>query len=90
MHVIFDNWTFDGNLDKPTFNPSVKITGKKIVVDKDGEWTGEWVRDANGNAIDDCCHYFLHAGQLNFCNDSPHSLAGQSVPLPELPSHVRD
>lgn len=26
-HVIFDSWTFDGNLEKPTFNPSAKISG---------------------------------------------------------------
>lgn len=65
-HVIFNSWAFDGNLEQPTFNPSVKITGKKAIVDDKGEWTGEWVRDAAGNAIDDCCHYFLHAGVLKF------------------------
>ncbi len=25
MHVIPTSWAFDGNLDKPTFTPSVKI-----------------------------------------------------------------
>jgi hypothetical protein len=90
MHVIFDSWSFDGNLESPTFNPSVKITGKKTVVDDKGEWTGEWVRDANGNAIDDCCHYFLHAGVLKFQTDSLHELAGQNVPLPNLPAHLTD
>lgn len=88
-HIWVPRWSFDGNLDAPTFNPSVKITGKKIVV-VDGRWTGEWVRDANGNAVDDCCHYFLHAGVLKFCSDSLHPLAGQNVPLPDLPGHVTD
>ena len=32
------------------------------------------------------CHYNLTAGVLNFCGDSTHSLAGQPVPLPPLPS----
>jgi hypothetical protein len=90
MHVIFDSWTFDGNLESPTFNPSVKITGKKVVVDQKGEWTGEWVRDASGNAIDDCCHYHLTAGVLKFCGDSKHALAGHNVPLPDLPAHLTD
>jgi hypothetical protein len=89
MHVIFDRWQFDGDLEKPTFNPSIKITGKKTVK-KDGRWTGEWVRDANGNAVDDCCHYFLHAGVLKFCGDSLHALAGKNVELPDLPEHLRD
>lgn len=88
MHVIPNSWAFDGNFERPTINPSVLITGKKIVVDDDGEWTGEWVRDANGNAIDHRCHYFLHAGELKFCGDSLHALAGQTVSLPLLPSRT--
>jgi Family of unknown function (DUF6527) len=32
------------------------------------------------------CHYILTAGVLNFCSDSTHGLAGQSVPLPDLSS----
>lgn len=88
-HCIFDNWQFDGNLECPTFNPSVKVTGKKCVI-VNGKWTGEYVRDANGNPVDDCCHYFLHAGVLKFCGDSLHALAGKDVPLPDLPEFLRD
>ena len=89
MHVIPDRWSFDGNVDRPTFNPSVKITGKQVVV-VNGKWTGEWVRDANGNLLDMCCHYFLHHGELKYCADSTHALAGKTVPLPELPSEMKD
>lgn len=89
MHVIPDSWAFNGNLGVPTFTPSVKITGKKIVT-VDGKWTGEWVRDAQGKTVDDCCHYILTDGQLNFCSDSLHPLAGQTVPLPDLPEFVTD
>lgn len=90
MHVIGPGWSFDGNLDSPTFGPSVKVTGKLTVKNERGEWTGEWVRDAAGNAVDDCCHYFLIGGQLQFCGDSRHTLAGQTVPLPDLPEHLKD
>lgn len=88
-HVIFDSWKFDGNLNAPTFTPSVKITGKKTIW-KDGKWTGEWVRDGQGKAVDDCCHYFLYAGVLKFCGDCKHALAGKEVPLPDLPAHMCD
>jgi hypothetical protein len=90
MHLIGDSWTFDGNLEVPTFSPSVKITGRQIIKNERGEWTGEWVRDGAGNPIDFVCHYFLTAGQFQFCGDSSHELAGQTVPLPALPSWLRD
>jgi Family of unknown function (DUF6527) len=89
MHVIPDGWRFDGNLQSPTFSPSVKITGKQRVL-VDGKWTGEWVRDAGGVALDGCCHYFLSAGRLQFCGDSTHALAGITVPLPVLPPGLTD
>lgn len=89
MHILPDSWNFNGNLEFPTFTPSFKHTGHQIVV-VEGHWTGEWVRDANGNTIPSCCHYILTNGQLNYCGDCTHSLSGQSIPLPELPPHVRD
>lgn len=67
-------WSFDGNADAPTFAPSINIT---IGPDPD---TGETER----------CHYFIRAGQIEFCGDSTHALAGQTVPLPDLPEDYRD
>lgn len=90
MHRIPDSWQFNGNVNRPTFTPSVKITGKQTVKDDRGNWTGEWVRGPDGNALDECCHYILTDGVLNFCGDCTHALRGQSVPLPELPEWIRD
>ena len=74
MHIIYvgnspphPNWSFDGNVDAPTFNPSVRIT-------------------YDGRDEHTVCHYFLHAGQLQFCGDCTHALAGKTVPLPPLPN----
>lgn len=64
-HPNGSRWTFNGDVDKPTFSPSVHYT-KKI------------------------CHYWLRDGQLQFLSDSTHALRGQTVPLPELPEHLRD
>ncbi len=89
MHAIPLGWTFDSNFDRPTVSPSVKITGKKTVR-VNGKWTGEWVYEAHGKPVDECCHYILTAGQLNFCGDSTHALAGKTVPLPPLPLFVTD
>jgi hypothetical protein len=89
MHRLPDSWTFDGNLESPTFRPSFKHEGVQCVV-VEGQWTGEWKLDSAGKTIPYVCHYVLTAGQLNFCADSTHSLAGQTVPLPDLPPHVTD
>lgn len=89
MHQLPDTWTFDGNLESPSFTPSFKHTGKQTVK-VNGRWTGEWVRDKDGNAIDNCCHYILTAGVLNFCGDCTHALVGQAVPLPPLPPWLTD
>lgn len=89
MHVISDDWSFNGNLDQPTFYPSIKVTGKETIKEN-GQWIGGWVRDAEGNALDSCCHYFIVDGRIQFCSDSTHKLAGLTVPIPELPSWLTD
>lgn len=35
------------------------------------------------------CHYFITSGQIQFCGDSQHALAGQTVPFPDIPDWVR-
>jgi hypothetical protein len=88
-HQLPDSWTFDGNIEKPTFTPSFKHSGMRTVT-VDGKWTGEWVQDANGSCVPFVCHYILTAGVLNFCSDSTHTLAGKAILLPPLPAWLRD
>lgn len=33
------------------------------------------------------CHYFIRRGNIVFCSDSAHPLAGQTVALPTLPGN---
>jgi len=89
MHILPDSWSFDGNLEKPTFSPSFKHSGLQAVF-VNGNWTGEWKRDASGNTIPFVCHYILTAGQLQFCGDCTHAMAGKTVPLPPLPEGLAD
>ena len=74
-------WTYNGNPEAPTFQPSILVRGKMIERDADGRWTGEWVRDAAGELVDDICHSFVTDGRIQFLSDCTHSLAGQTVPL---------
>ena len=73
-------WTFDGNVDSPTFAPSINIRTGPYPEAEDGKPVGHV----------DVCHYFLRAGRIEFCSDSTHALAGQTVPLPPLPDGLRE
>lgn len=63
------SWDWDGNLDAPTLSPSILTHTKPYV---DGKGIG-------------VCHSFLKDGVFQFLSDCTHSLAGQNVPLPDLP-----
>lgn len=89
MHLLPSSWAFDGNFDAPTFNPSFKHTGKQAI-NVGGKWTGEWVRGTDGKALDWCCHYIITKGQVAYCGDCTHVMAGQTVTMPDLPLHVGD
>jgi len=67
-------WTFDGNMEKPTFSPSMRSYRPACEVDgvKYPEVT--------------LCHYFLRAGEIEYLNDSTlHSLRGKH-PLMDIPT----
>lgn len=68
-------WKFNGDLERPTFSPSVLITCKWS---KQNE-TGETMKDQ-------CCHFFIEDGQFRFLNDCTHKLAGVTMPMADLPS----
>jgi hypothetical protein len=74
-------WAFNGDYDHPTFSPSILVNSVKTITDENGEWTGEWERDANGNAIPSVCHSFVRDGKIQFLGDCTHSLAGQAIDL---------
>jgi len=67
MHRIPETWEFDGNMERPSFSPSVKhgwLWGEK----KESK----------------VCHYFIKLGQIIFCSDCTHPMAGHTVPLPPI------
>jgi Family of unknown function (DUF6527) len=88
VHLLPKSWKFDGNLERPTFSPSFKHTGLKRVF-VDGNWTGMWKRDGQGNCIPYICHYHITAGEIDFCGECTHQLRGK-MPLPPLPEGFRD
>ncbi|WP_250865675.1 DUF6527 family protein [Caballeronia sp. INSB1] len=75
LHVVYlktegrPRWSFNGDIDKPTFSPSIKV------------W---WTETPRTDPVEQVCHSFVIDGQIQFCGDSTHELAGQTVDLPEM------
>lgn len=76
-------WGWNHDPVRPTFTPSIRVTGHKIIRDAAGLWTGEWERDAAGRPLPSVCHSFVTDGRIQFLGDCTHALAGQTVDLPD-------
>ncbi len=81
-------WTFNFNVDAPTFSPSVLIrTGHYC----DGQPQPPHCDTCNDCAVDGeptmckICHSFVRDGRIEFLSDCTHALAGQTVDLPDMP-----
>lgn len=71
-------WGFNHNKELPTFTPSVRVTTSRPQQQPDGSKVTVDVTQ---------CHYFITNGMIDYCVDSPHALAGKSVPLPDWPAN---
>jgi hypothetical protein len=71
-------WVWNGSIDRPTCTPSMRI----FMTDDEDE-NGKPLPKPVERTI---CHYFLTDGQIAYCGDSAHPLAGATVPLPDIPS----
>lgn len=88
MHALPDNWSFNGDFDRPTFAPSFKHVGLRRVM-REGRWTGEWHRGPDGEPLDGTCHYTITGGLIQFHMDSWHRRS-DIVAMPPLPSGLND
>lgn len=69
-------WCENENAEAPTFSPSMNIT------------VGPMPADSERPGAIDVCHYFLSKGELCYLGDCTHRLAGQTVPLPDIPAQA--
>lgn len=61
-------WGFNGDMDRPTFTPSLLVTS---------EYGPE---DARRKRV---CHSFITDGKIQFLSDCTHAMAGQTVEIPD-------
>lgn len=78
-----EGWGFNGNLELPTFTPSVHVLMTKWA--GTFEQYGKWTLPTHPNVEPGSkaiCHSFVTDGRIQFLGDSTHTLAGQTVDLP--------
>lgn len=70
-------WTFNGNLERSSFTPSMRIFVPAGPYGDNDEHVPERT----------ICHYFVTDGQIQYCGDSDHPLKGQTLPLEPIPDN---
>jgi hypothetical protein len=71
-------WNFNGDLEKPTFTPSM-LERSGYFVDSNLKGDEEWLK-ANSYQ----CHFVITDGNIYFCDDCSHDLKGQTIELLEI------
>ena len=85
LHMISlgaGGWTFDGNTERPTITPSIKVGG--------AQWPEDYPefrkpRHHVPPGEQTTCHSFIVEGHWQFLPDCTHELAGQTVPCVPIP-----
>lgn len=84
-------WQFDGNMDRPTVAPSILVQGGHYAEGHSGEcWCTYNAKHPDNPSGFKClrCHSYIRSGRIQFLNDCSHSLAGQTVELPDWPDDL--
>ncbi len=84
------NWGFNGNVDAPTFTPSILVrsghyTMESAASQKGKCWCTYYEEHPDEERTFECfqCHSFVIDGRIQFLSDSTHKLSGQTVDLPD-------
>jgi hypothetical protein len=79
------SWTWDGNVEKPTFNPSLLIRSGHHAPGHQGDecWCTYNAEhpDAPAPFVCSVCHSFVRGGMIQFLGDCTHNLVGQTVEI---------
>jgi hypothetical protein len=86
---IEGRWTFNGDCNRPTFSPSILVRGTRFTEKGEVEYekwrvAGFPMRKEVFDSIPSVCHSFVTDGRIRYLGDCTHSLAGQTVDLPDL------
>jgi hypothetical protein len=72
MNDASPGWAFNGNYDRPSFTPSLRLTWREADPSDPNPLSGKM------------CHSVLTDGIWNYCDDCTHALRGQKAQAPDL------
>ncbi len=77
-------WSWNGNVDKPTFSPSVLVHWDQWVPPATNPEIREKINSGEIVQTEEhrVCHSFVTDGRIQFLGDCTHHLAGQTIDLP--------
>jgi hypothetical protein len=80
-------WNWNGDLEKPTFTPSVLVTWEQGEPPATTPEIREKIRSGEITQVKvpKICHTFITNGMVQFLGDCTHQYAGRTLPLPDLP-----
>lgn len=76
------SWTFNGDVERPTVEPSILVSFTLYGPDKTSfrKYDGPMPCEASKGV----CHSFITDGRIRFLDDCTHHLKGQTVDLPDI------
>jgi hypothetical protein len=84
-------WGWDGDVDRPTFEPSLLVrsghytkVGGSAADCEFCNWSDAEKAEWGGSGCV-LCHTFVRGGIIEFLGDCTHALVGQKVPIPPWP-----
>jgi hypothetical protein len=76
-------WTWNGDVDRPTFSPSVLVTWTTAVPPATTLENSEQIRRGEivQQEVPQVCHSFVTDGRIQYLSDCTHAMAGQTIEL---------
>lgn len=71
------HWSFNGNFEKPTFSPSLRMF-VRVAKEVDGKLVDTGEQKTH-------CHLHVVDGELKYCSDNPHAMNGKTIPMQDIP-----
>lgn len=78
-------WSFNGNVERPTFSPSLLVRTNQwepaVTAENLEQWRAlPWAQ----RKVNYVCHSFITDGRIQYLDDCTHPMKGMTVDLPEI------